>query len=200
MPREILKIHNETPEIRKINKVADVIRDGGVILYPSDTAYALGCNLSDKNAIEKVRRLKGIGKSQSLTFICSSLDNISEFANVSNNAFKTIKRLIPGPFTFILPASNLVPKFAQNPKRKTAGIRVPDNIFTQLLVKELNHPMISISAPEDDFENVMNQVDIMIEMEENNFVGESTIIDMSSNEFEVIREGAGIDQVNELSF
>lgn len=205
MASEKLKIHPENPEINKISKAADAIKKGGVILYPSDTGYALACNLSDKSAIEKIRSLKGIKKDQSLTFICKSLDNISEFAKVKNEAFKTMKALIPGPYTFILPASNLVPKLAQNPKRKTAGIRVPNSNITQSLIDELENPMISISASKEDLFNdemlidhYFKQVDLVLYLEEPEFTGESTIIDMTDNNFQVVREGAGMEYLKDF--
>lgn len=137
MASEILTIHSKTPEIRKIKMVADTLRNGGVILYPTDTGFTLGCELANKSAIAKLRAIRKLPMSKSLTFLCDSLSNIAEFAKVSNKAYKTIKSLIPGPYTFVLPASKNVPKFAQNPKRKTAGIRVPQNDLSQLLLMNL---------------------------------------------------------------
>lgn len=207
MPAEILNIHHETPEKRKISKVAKMIDDGAVILYPVDTGYALGCKLEHKEAITKIRRLRKLPDSQSLTFLCEDLSKISEFAKVSNDAYKTIKGLIPGPFTFILPASKLVPKFAQNPKRSTSGIRVPDNYFTDALLEQLGKPIIAISAkiegvehPTTDeiIEAYKNLVDLIVTSEEYNFTGESTIIDMTTDNYEVVREGAGLEKVKKF--
>lgn len=205
MGAEILNIHSKTPETRKISHVANAIDSGAVILYPVDTGFALGCKLEDKEAISRIRRIRDLSESQALTFLCEDLSKISEFAKVSNDAYKTIKGLIPGPFTFILPASKLVPKFAQNPKRSTAGIRVPNNRLTEALLEQLGKPIIAISAKIAEFDNALpdeifdaykNLVDIVVTSDEYNFTGESTIIDMTTDEFEITREGAGIDKVN----
>ncbi len=208
MASQILKIHYQTPEIRKIKTVAKALDDGAVILYPTDTGFTLGCELSNKNAIARLRQIRRLPENKPLTFLCDSLTNISEFAKVNNKAYKTIRGLIPGPFTFILPASKAVPKFAQNPKRKTAGIRVPDNDLSQLLLLNVGQPIISISAriPGDemnsDYEKVFDyfakQVDIAVELDEYNFVGESTVIDMTGDEFVIVRHGAGIAKVLEF--
>lgn len=204
MGAEILKIHSVTPESRKISDVAKQIDEGAVILYPVDTGFALGCKLEHKEAISRIRRIRNLPESQSLTFLCEDLSKISEFAKVTNDAYKTIKGLIPGPYTFILPASKLVPKFAQNPKRSTAGIRVPNNKLTEALLTELGKPIIAITAkinsegpslPEEIIEEYKNLVDIVVTSDEYNFTGESTIIDMTTDAFEITREGAGIDKV-----
>lgn len=204
----ILNIHSENPELRKIRKVVDELQNGAVILYPTDTGFTLGCQLSNKEAINRIRRIRDISLKKSLTFLCYSLSNIAEFAKVSQKAYETIKRLIPGPYTFILPATKQVPRYAQNPKRKTAGIRVPDSTLSQLLLKELDEPLISISAkinnseyihdPEEIFHVYSNKVDVAVSSNEYDFAGESTILDMTSREFSIIREAAGIDDVYDL--
>jgi len=208
MAQKILSIHSETPEIRKIKMVADALRDGCVILYPTDTGFSLGCELSNKMAISKLRAIRKLPENKSLTFLCDSLSNIAEFAKVTNKAYKTIKALIPGPYTFILPASKHVPKFAQNPKRKTSGIRVPENDLSQLLLKNIGQPIISISARlegEDYFEDQNElvdffapKVDLAVRLDKYNFVGESTVIDMTTDEFTIKRHGAGIGKVLEF--
>lgn len=207
MPAEILNIHHETPEKRKISKVAKMIDEGAVILYPVDTGYALGCKLEHKEAITKLRRLRRLPDSQSLTFLCEDLSKISEFGKVNNDAYKTIKGLIPGPYTFILPASKLVPRFAQNPKRNTSGIRVPDNSLTDALLEELGKPIIAISAkvegieaplPDEVIDAYKNLVDLIVTSDVYEFTGESTIIDMTTENFEVVREGAGLDKVKKF--
>ena len=205
MSSEIFSIHHKTPEMRKIAKVADALKSGAVIIYPTDTGLSLGCELSNKNAIERIRRIRRLPEGKAMTFMCDSLSNVAEFARVSNQAYKTIKRLIPGPYTFILPASKLVPKFAQDPKRKTSGLRVPDNNLSQLLLKELGSPIISISAklpdsdddlsPEEIIEALAPQVDIALQCDEYSFKGESTVIDMTTDDFAILREGAGLDKV-----
>lgn len=203
----MLNIHNETPEINKIEKVVSAIRDGALILYPTDTQFTLGCALSNKDAITRLRSIRQLPDSQSLTFLCDSLSNVSEFAKVSDEAYKLIKRLIPGPYTFILPASKLVPKFAQNPKRSTAGIRVPENKLAQALLKSHGYPIISISAklpdkslvnPEDILDAFSKLVDIAVSSDSYSFTGESSIIDMTGDKFELSREGAGMDKLSEF--
>lgn len=208
MAAEILTIHHETPELRKIEKVATALKEGAVILYPTDTGFSLGCELSNKNAINKLRFIRRLPDGKALTFICDSLSNIADFAKVSNFAYKTIKRLIPGPYTFVLQASKLVPNFAQDPKRKTSGIRVPENVLSRLLLKAVGSPIISITAKIDgeeylkDPETIISRfapmVDIVMHSDEYNFAGESTVIDMTTDEFKLIREGAGMDLVREI--
>jgi tRNA threonylcarbamoyl adenosine modification protein (Sua5/YciO/YrdC/YwlC family) len=124
------------------------------MLYPTDTVYAIGCDLMSKSAIERVRKLKQMSNDKPLTFLCSSLSNISEYANVSDVNYRTMRSLVPGPFTFILPATKLVPKLVLNPKRKTTGIRVPNHLVSQAIVKALGNPIISTSAnlQEEDLE------------------------------------------------
>ena len=207
MASEILSIHSKTPEIRKIRKVAEALRNGAVILYPADTGFMLGCELSNRDAIDRIRTIRRLPPHKEMTFLCDSLSNISEFGKVSNLAYKTLKRLIPGPFTFILPATKLVPKFAQDSQRKTAGIRVPDNDLSQLLLIELGMPLISISAkfpdtgssqsPDEVLNSYYKLVDVAVNSDEYHFVGESTIIDMTTDEFKVLRHGAGIAKVIE---
>ncbi len=209
MGAEILTIHHQTPEVRKIQKVSDMLNDGAVIIYPTDTGYTLGCKLSNKNGIERIRQLRNIDSGKALTFLCDSLNRLSDFAKVSDKAYKTMRGLIPGPYTFILPASKLVPYFAQDSKRKTAGIRVPNHLLSIALLKALGDPIISISAKIPDEENASydeiidyysKQVDIAVKLEEPNFVGQSTIIDMTDDEFFIAREGAGMDKLQNFVF
>jgi tRNA threonylcarbamoyl adenosine modification protein (Sua5/YciO/YrdC/YwlC family) len=204
-----LIMHPENPDLRKIYRVVEALRNGAVILYPIDTGFALGCSMANKEAIEKIRALRRLPESKSMTFLCESLSNIAEYAKVSNAAYKTIKGLIPGPYTFLLPASKLVPKLAQDPKKKTTGIRVPNNILSQTLLKSLKEPIISISARNENLEDhysdpeaVIKQfeklVDIVAVAEEYKFVGESTIIDMTDDDFKITRRGAGLAKALEF--
>lgn len=208
MASEILNLHPETPELRKIDKVVEALLNGAVALYPTDTGFSLGCSLGNKEGISRIRRIRNLPDTTFLTFLCASLSNISEFASVNNKAYRTIKALIPGPFTFILPASKNVPRYAQNPKRKTAGIRVPDHVLSQLLLMKLGSPIIAISAkisdedivhdPEDIIKEFAPQVDIAVRSEKYFFTGESTILDMTSDNYNVMRHGAGITKVLEF--
>ncbi len=206
MASEILKLHHITPEPRKIEKIAEKIKDGSVMLYPTDTGFALGCALSNKAAITKIRQLRKIKENKSLTFLCDSLSHISEFARVNNKAYRFIKSLIPGTFTFILPASKEVPNFAQDSKKNTAGIRVPNYEITKAIIKAVGMPIISISAKIDDtdshtheeiFDYFASQIDLAIEPEEYTFSNlDSTVIDLTvEEEFVIIREGAGYEEV-----
>ena len=142
----IHKLHPDNPQPRAIAQIVAALRDGAIMLYPTDTVYAIGCDLMSKSGIESVRKLKQMSNDKPLTFLCSSLSNISEYAIVSNANYRTMKSLVPGPFTFILPATKLVPKLVLNPKRKTTGIRVPDHGVSQTLIEALGNPIISTSA------------------------------------------------------
>ncbi len=203
MAKEILSIHSETPELRKIRKVGDALLDGKVILFPIDTGFALACNMSNKEGVERIRRIRKIHQKKRMTFLCQSLSNIAEFAKVSNKTYKALRRLIPGPYTFILPATKQVPKYAVDSKRKTSGIRVPNNTLAQLLLNELDNPIITISAKlGDDYEyqdadealrQFGHSVDLAVISDDYHFVGPSTIIDMTTDDFRLIREGANID-------
>ncbi|MDO8785800.1 MAG: L-threonylcarbamoyladenylate synthase [Syntrophales bacterium] len=141
----ILSVNSENPQKRLLKKVVDILRDGGIIIYPTDTVYGLGCDLFNKKGIEKIYEIKKREKKQPLSFVCANLKDISRYAIVSDYAYKTMRRFLPGPYTFILEASRLVPKIIL-PKRQTTGIRVPDNQICIDLVKELGHPIISTSV------------------------------------------------------
>jgi len=197
----VYNIHSTSPEERKLAQVVEELRSGKVLLYPTDTGFTLGCQLSNKNAIRRIRQIRNLSEKHELTFICSSLSNISEYAKVNNKAYKFIKSLIPNAFTFILPASKMVPKYAQSPSKKTVGIRVPEAVIAQHLITMLDEPIISISAKiegetyyydEEIIENYRNLVDLIIVSDSYNFKGESTIINMLDDNYEILREGAGI--------
>ena len=145
----LININQQNPQQRLILKVVDILKKGGVVVYPTDTYFGIGCDIMNKKAIERIYQLKQRSKSKPFSFICSSLKNISLYAKVSNYAYKTMKRLLPGPYTFILEGSKLVPKIMLT-KRKTAGIRVPDNPICLALVKELGNPVITTSATMPD--------------------------------------------------
>lgn len=197
-------MHATNPETYKVSKVISALRDGAVALYPTDTGFALGCCLSQKSAITKIRQIRHLPEHKHLTFLCDSLANIAEYARVSNHAYRAIKRLIPGPFTFILPATKSVPHYAVDPKRKTTGIRVPDSRIALALLKELSTPLISITArtDEDEFETPEDLVaafapvvDVVITPNEYHFMGESTVIDMTDDAFALVRRGARVNDV-----
>ncbi|MDJ1468541.1 L-threonylcarbamoyladenylate synthase [Cytophagaceae bacterium DM2B3-1] len=206
MSAQFIKIHPENPELRKILQVVECLRDGGLVIYPTDTVYGLGCDIHNQRAVEKICQIKGIKPQKiNLSFICYDLSHIAEYANVDTPVFKLMKKALPGPFTFILRASNDVPRIFHSNK-KTVGIRVPDHNIPRMIVKELGHPIITTSVKDDDeiieystdpeliFEKYEHLVDIVIDGGYGNNVA-STVIDYTRDEIEVIREGLGnIDQ------
>jgi len=195
----VLHINPQNPQLRLVRKVVACLEAGGIIVYPTDTYYGLGCDIMNKKAIEKIYRLKQRHQKKPFSFICSDLKNISEYAKVSNYAYKTMKRLLPGPYTFVLEGSKLVPKIMLT-LRKTAGIRVPDHPICLSLVKELGHPIISTTAPfpagqvlSDPsliLELLGSQIDIAID---GGPVpgGPSSVVSLIQDEPVVIREGLG---------
>jgi len=151
----VIAINSQNPQMRLIRKAVEILKDGGVIIYPTDTVYGLGCDLSNKRGIERIYDIKRRNKKQPLSFVCSDLKHISQYARVTDYAYKTMKRLLPGPYTFILEASRLVPKIIL-PKRPTTGIRVPDNEICLSLIRELGQPIISTSVKTLDGEDLGN--------------------------------------------
>jgi tRNA threonylcarbamoyl adenosine modification protein (Sua5/YciO/YrdC/YwlC family) len=208
----IYKVHPESPQPRKIEAIREALQKGAVMLYPTDTVYAIGCDLAAKSAIARVRQLKQLSNDKPLTFICSSLSNISEYAWVSDPAYRTLRRLIPGPYTFLLPATKLVPKLVMSPKRPTTGIRVPDSPICLALIEALGHPIISTSAlslmdsshsslpsKAELFDIVGPQVDVIIEDDQDMHYGLSTIVDLTEPEAPRIeRQGLAWEKVAEL--
>lgn len=196
---EFYELHPDTPQLRYINKAVDVLKAGGIIIFPTDTYYGLGCDIFNKEGVEQIFRIKNEMDNKLFSFICSDLKDISHYAKVSDYAYRTMKHLLPGPYTFILPAAKVVPKKLWT-KRKTVGIRVPNHSVTIQIVKELGNPIVSTSTTTrkgepviDPFEikNIFNsQVDLMLASSNMNFEP-SSVIDLSSEEPEIIREGAG---------
>jgi tRNA threonylcarbamoyl adenosine modification protein (Sua5/YciO/YrdC/YwlC family) len=197
----ILEINSQHPEPRKIKKIVDILANGGIIAYPTDTFYGIGCDLLNKNSIEKIYKLKRRSPNQPFSFICSDLKNISEYAQVSNYAYKTMKRLLPGPYTFILGGSRLVPKIMLT-KRQTVGIRVPDHQICLSIVQELGHPIISTSAtdpetgeilfgPTDIKDKIGHAIDLIVDAGASVPGKPSSVISLIDDIPEIIREGAG---------
>jgi tRNA threonylcarbamoyl adenosine modification protein (Sua5/YciO/YrdC/YwlC family) len=195
----IISINSRNPQKRLIERVVDVLRRGGLIGYPTDTIYGIGCDLLNKEAIERIYRLKRHDRKKPLSFICSDLNDISQYARVSNYAYKTMKRLLPGPYTFVLEATKLVPSIAMT-KQKTVGIRVPDNRICLSIVERLRHPIISTSVykadeelysdPGDIEERFGKQLDLVIDG--GVIIAEhSSVIDLTNEEPSVIRRGKG---------
>lgn len=195
----IIAINPKNPQMRLIRKVVDVLKEGGVIGYPTDTIYGVGCDLFNPEAIRKIHRLKKTDGKKPLSFICSDLKDISRYAYVTNYAYKTMKRLLPGAYTFVLKATKLVPKIAMT-KQKTVGIRIPDNKICLALVKELGNPIISTSVykPDEGLYNDPSEIEERFGKQLNLVIdggvivaGHSSIIDLTDDVPQVIRKGKG---------
>lgn len=196
-----IKIYPENPNPKAIDKVISVLRDGGLVIYPTDTVYAIGCDALNVRAVEKICQIKGVNPQKSgLSIICYDLSNLSEYAKVSNSAFKLMKKNLPGPFTFILPTSSELPKIYKN--RREVGIRVPDNNIIRQLVKELGNPILTMSIHDEDeyieystdpeliAEKYEDVVDVVIDGGMGGTEA-STVIDCTSDEFVIVRQGKG---------
>jgi len=209
---ERIKLHPETPHVKRLFEIADKVKDGAVVLFPTDSQYALGCDYKNKKGIKRIREIRQLGKGDHLTILCDSLSGIAKFAHISDYNFKLIKRLIPGPYTFILPATKEVPKLLVHPKKKTVGIRVPDYPICEGLVREVGNPMLAITAkkPEMD-ENALEkfdrepflrkfdkQVDVTIDNQQDLPSKETTILDMTDDNTKIVRRGLGIERVEEV--
>lgn len=199
---EIIKIYEDKPSEAAIKKVVEVLKNGGLVIYPTDTVYGLGCDITNSRALEKIAKIKGIKlEKANFSFVCSDLSNLSDYVKqIETSTFKILKRALPGPYTFILPGNNDLPKEFR--KKKTVGIRVPDNNIAREIVKLLGNPIVSTSIHDEDevieystdpeliFEKWNNKVDLVIDGGYGDNVA-STIIDLTGYEPEVIREGKG---------
>lgn len=198
----LIHLHPDNPQPRNIKTVVDCLRSGGVIIYPTDTIYGIGCDIYNQAAIERICRIKNIqSKNANFSFICRDLSHISDFAkNIGTPTFRILKKALPGPYTFILEATKEVPKSLKT-KKDTVGIRVPDHVICQTIIQELGHPIMSTSLPTDDdveyftdpdiiHDIFENQVDLVIDSGIGGMIG-STIIDCTDNEPVLIREGIG---------
>lgn len=196
---EFYELHAITPQVRYINKAVEVLREGGVIIYPTDTVYGLGASIYNKEAVERIYSIKNEADTKLLSFIIPDFKDISKYAKVSDYAYKMMKKLLPGPYTFVLPASKEVPKLLWT-KRKTVGIRIPDHKVALTLAKELGAPIVSTSVTTRKGELIYDpyeiqakfnpHVDLMLSV--GALTGQtSTIVDLSKDEPEIIREGAG---------
>ncbi|MCK4558900.1 MAG: threonylcarbamoyl-AMP synthase [Calditrichia bacterium] len=199
MNSKVVDIIPENPDQRCINLAVDELRNGGIICYPTDTVYGLGASIKNKRAIEQISRIKRIANRKLLSFICKDLKDISCYAHVSNQAYKIMRRCLPGPYTFILPATSETPKRLSQ-KRRTVGIRIPDNILCRLLVDQLGTPILSTSVPAGPDEILNDPYEIERRIGENLdlilnggiLVSEpSTVVDLTNHEPVIIREGAG---------
>lgn len=207
----IYKIHPDNPQTRSIDQVVAELRNGAIMLYPTDTVYAIGCDLNSKSGVQRVRQLKQLANDKPLTFLCPSLSDISQYAIVTDQAYRMMRSLVPGSYTFLLPATKLVPKLVMSPKRKTTGIRVPDHPVCQALLKALGNPIISTSAhvPVEDetiplkvhdpenlslpelFDSMDRLVDLIVDTGQEPTQAVSTILDFTTDEPSIVRKGLG---------
>ena len=200
----LIKIYPENPNLRHIHQIVECLRDGGIVIYPTDTVYGIGCDIFQHKAVERIAQLKGIKADKAnFSFICYDLSHISDFTKqISNQTYKLMKRTLPGPFTYILNSSNNVPKLFES-KKKTVGIRIPDNMIIRQIVNELGNPIMTTSVKGDDndietttnpeliHEQYKDLVDIVID----GGIGSielSTIIDCTTDDFQILRQGKGI--------
>lgn len=203
---EFVKIYEENPNPKAIKKVVDVLRSGGLIIYPTDTVYGLGCDLNNLKALQRLAQIKGVKlEKANFSFICKDLSNLSDYVKqIDNSTFKILKRALPGPYTFILPGARTLPSAFK--KKKTVGIRVPDNPIVLEIIKELGNPIVSISIRDEDdilqyttdpeliYESWKHKVDLIID----GGFGDnkpSTIVDFSNEEPEIIRQGKGSPEI-----
>ena len=197
-----LRLFEDNPNERDVRRAADILRGGGVVIYPTDTVYAMGCDINQVKAVQRVCQLKGVKPEKAnFSMICRDLSNIAAYAKVSNEVFKLMKHNLPGPFTFVLPATNRLPNVLMN-RRKTIGIRVPDNYIVRALVEELGGPLLTTSVKADDevveymtdpeliYERYEKLVDLVIDGGSGRNVA-STVVDCTADPVEVIRQGVG---------
>ena len=199
---EFIKLYNENPNEKDINRVVEVLRRGGLIIYPTDTVYGLGCDITNTKALEKIARIKGVKlEKANFSFVCSDLKNLSDYVKqIDTSTFKLLKRTLPGPYTFIMQGNNNLPKDFK--KKKTVGIRIPDNAIARAIVEKLGNPIVSTSIYDEDdvieyttdpeliFEKWQNKVDLVIDGGYGDNVA-STVIDLSGDAPKVLREGKG---------
>jgi len=198
---QFFSVHPETPQTRLIHQAVEILNRGGVIVYPTDSAYALGCLLDNKSGAERIKEIRRLPEAHNFTLICKDLSELSRYARVDNSAYRKIKHATPGPYTFVFEASREVPRRIMNPKRKTIGLRVPDNAIAQSLLNELDAPLMSVtlimrsddyplSDPYDIRTTLEHQVDLVID---GGYCGlePTTVIDMSGDEIVLLRQGLG---------
>jgi tRNA threonylcarbamoyl adenosine modification protein (Sua5/YciO/YrdC/YwlC family) len=199
---EYLEIHPQTPQARLIRKAADIVRQGGVIAYPTDSCYALGCHVGDKDALERIRRIRDADKHHNFTLVCRNLAEIGRYAQLDTWQFRLVKAHIPGPFTFLLPATRETPKRLQHPKRRTIGIRVPDHPVPHLIMAELDEPIMTSTLlmpgddePLTDGEQIRDRLDHQLEAVVDGGhcgVEPTTVIDLSVSPPVLLRQGKGL--------
>jgi len=202
---QFFTIHPQNPQKRLINQVVDIVRSGGLMVYPTDSCYALGCHIGNKAAMERMSRIRQIDKDHNFTLVCNDLSGIGTYAKVDNSAFRQMKALTPGPYTFILKATHEVPRRLQNPKRKTIGLRVPDHAIVQAILGTLGEPIMSSTLimpgkeiPETEPDTIRDllakQVDMIIDGGHCGFEA-TTVVDMMTDPPQILRHGKGAVEV-----
>lgn len=197
----MLHVHPDNPQPRLVARVAERLREGAVIAYPTDSSYALGCAIGDKEAIDRIRRLRGFGREHYFTLLCRDLSEISNYAKVDNAAFRLLKSVTPGPYTFVLPATRQVPRRLWHPKRKTIGIRVPAHPVAHAIAEALDEPLMSVTLllPDDELplsdpldveERIGNDVDLIVDSGACH-VDPTTVLDLTGEVPRVLRQGRG---------
>jgi len=199
---QFFQVHPVNPQLRLIHQAVEIVRNDGLIVYPTDSSYALGCHVGDKRGMERIRRIRALGSQHNFTLVCRDLSEIATYARVNNSAYRLLKSLTPGPYTFVLQATHEVPRRLQNPKRKTIGIRVPDHPVVQALLEELGEPLMSSTLilpgrelPETDAhdmrERLEHDVDLVID---GGHCGlePTTVIDMTGDVPRITRQGCGV--------
>ena len=198
---QFFQIHPDNPQARLVRQAVDIIRGGGVVVYPTDSAYALGCHIGDKAALDRIRRIRRLDDKHNFTLVCRDLSEIASYAKVDNSAYRMLKHATPGPYTFILRATSEVPRRLMHPKRKTVGLRVPDNAITQAILDDLGEPLMSVSLimPGEDLplidpyeirQMLEHQVDLVID---GGWCGmeATTVVDLADETPMVLRVGLG---------
>jgi tRNA threonylcarbamoyl adenosine modification protein (Sua5/YciO/YrdC/YwlC family) len=198
---KIIEIHPVDPQPRRVAEIVETIREGGLIAYPTDSSYAFGCHIGDKRAMDRIRRIRRTDKHHNFTLVCSDLSEISTYARVDNWAYRMLKAMTPGPYTFILPATREVPKRLQHPKRRTIGLRVPDHPLVRAVLEALGEPIMSstlllpgddlpLTDPHDIEERIGHDIDLIIDAGPTG-IEPTSVIDLSQGTVEVLRVGRG---------
>ena len=198
---KLIEIHPDDPQPRRVTEIVETIRGGGLIAYPTDSSYAFGCHIGDKRAMDRIRRIRRTDKNHNFTLVCSDLSEISTYARVDNWAYRMLKAMTPGPYTFILPAPREVPKRLQHPKRRTIGLRVPDHSLVRAVLEALGEPIMSstLLLPGDDLpltdpyeiqERIGHDIDLIIDAGPTG-IEPTSVIDLSQDTVEVLRVGRG---------
>jgi len=198
---QFYQIHPDNPQARLIRSAADIVRAGGVVVYPTDSAYALGCHIGDKNALDRIRRIRKLDDRHNFTLVCSDLSEIATYAKVDNTAYRLLRHCTPGPYTFILKATSEVPRRLMHPKRKTVGLRVPDNRIAAALLADLGEPLMSVTLimpgeeypmidPYDIRDTLQHEVDLVID---GGYCGmePTTVVDLADDVPVILRVGKG---------